>query len=114
MEIVLLNFGLKYKPPKLGIQYHMRGNPTATFLHEISLAHVSKTTNLDNLVKDLLESNHQYLNPKVVSTKQLMRLCERLVKNLPTTQVEEKENFTVKAGYGMNEPSQKRVPFQDV
>jgi hypothetical protein len=61
-EIVPINFGLKYKPPKLGIQYHMKNQPNATFLHEISLSHVSKSTNLESLVRDLFESNSVYLN----------------------------------------------------
>jgi hypothetical protein len=67
MEVVPVNFGLKYRPPKLGVQYYIKNQPNAHFVHEISLAMVDKGTNVDHLISDLFESNKFYLNPKVVS-----------------------------------------------
>ena len=38
-EILPVNFGLKYNPPKLGIQYRVASasSQKATFVHEVSL-----------------------------------------------------------------------------
>lgn len=82
MEVVPVNFGLKYKPPKLGIQYYVQQQPDVQLVHEIPLAFVNKTSNLDSLTQDLFEKNKQYLNPKIVSTNQIKRLLSKLVTNL--------------------------------
>ena len=41
MEVVPLNFGLKYRPPKLGIQYYLSSQPQVTLVYEIPLNQVS-------------------------------------------------------------------------
>ena len=56
MEVVPVNFGLKYKPPKLGIEYHLKGQPETHFVHEIPLL-ISKSTQIDAATKDLIEKN---------------------------------------------------------
>ena len=65
-QVVLVNFGLKYRPPKLGIQYHMKDQPMAHFVHEIPLQFVTAQTNIDQLTKEMFENHSAYLNPKVV------------------------------------------------
>ena len=82
MEVIPVNFGLKYKPPKLGIQYYVPDQPTTHFVHEISLAFVTSKSNIDMVTKEIIEKNKFYLNPKVVSTGQVRRLIDRLVKTL--------------------------------
>jgi hypothetical protein len=67
MEVDPVNFGLKYRPPKLGIQYHLRDSPSAFFVHEIPLSFITKSSNMDSVVKDIIDKNKFYLNPKVVS-----------------------------------------------
>ena len=67
MEVVPLNFGLKYRPPKLGIQYYISDKPQVTLVYEIPLNTVSKQSNVDVLAKELFEKHKLYLNPKVVS-----------------------------------------------
>ena len=67
MEVVPLNFGLKYRPPKLGIQYYMSENPQLTLVYEIPLSHVNKSVNIELITKELFEKHKLYLNPKVVS-----------------------------------------------
>jgi hypothetical protein len=39
-DIVPVNFGIKYRPAKLGIQYHMPGQVNSHFVHEIPLDYV--------------------------------------------------------------------------
>ena len=55
-EVVPVNFGLKYNPPKMGIQYHMGANQQATFVQEINLAHLTHELNLDKVADDLFSS----------------------------------------------------------
>jgi len=82
MEVIPVNFGLKYRPPKLGIQYFMKDSPMTHFVHEIPLAFVTKTANVDIVVKEIIDQNKMFLNPKVVSVNQVKRLIERLVRTL--------------------------------
>jgi hypothetical protein len=67
-QLVPVNFGLKYRPPKLGVQYHLLGQPEVTFVHEIPLTHITQQSNLDLSTKDLIDQNLVYLNPKMVSS----------------------------------------------
>lgn len=82
MEVVPVNIGLKYKPPKLGVQYHMKDQPNAHFVHEIPLSFVQRDSNLDLLTKDIFEKHRQFLNPKVVPQTQIRRLLEKFVTTL--------------------------------
>ena len=93
MDVIPVNFGLKYRPPKLGVQYYLRDQPTTHFVHEISLSQLNKSSNIDAVVRDIIEKNRFYLNPKVVSQSQVRRLVERMVRtlNMQTAQ-EDKEN----------------------
>lgn len=68
MEVIPVNFGLKYKPPKLGVQYHIRDQPNSFFVHEIPLSFVQKGANIDLTTKEIIDKNKVYLNPKIVST----------------------------------------------
>ena len=90
MEVVPVNFGLKYKPPKLGVEYYLKESPATHFVHEIPLAFVTQSANVDALTKEIIEKNKFYLNPKVVSAAQVRRLVDRLVKQLASR--EDKEN----------------------
>ena len=80
MEVVPINFGLKYKPPKLGVEYYLKDQPETHFVHEIPLSFIGKGTHVEQVAKELVEKNKFYLNPKIVSLSQIKRLVERLVK----------------------------------
>jgi hypothetical protein len=67
MEVVPLNFGLKYKPPKLGVEYYLKDQPDTHFVHEIPLSFIGKGTNVDQVARELVDKNKFYLNPKIVS-----------------------------------------------
>jgi hypothetical protein len=65
-QVVPVNFGLKYKPPKLGIQYYVKDQPNAHFVHEIPLSFVNAQTNTDQLTKEMFLNHSLYLNSKIV------------------------------------------------
>lgn len=81
-HIIPLNFGLKYKPAKLGVEYHIKDQPLAHFCHDISLSFITKFSDTDDVTDELFEKNPLYLNPKVVSHHQVRRLVDRLIKAL--------------------------------
>ena len=76
-RIIPTNFGLKYNPPKLGIQYYFKENPKATFVHEIKLDNVV-TKKSEELLNDLFSKHKKFVDPKVVSRSQLANLIEKL------------------------------------
>lgn len=82
MEIVPVNFGIKYRPAKLGIQYHMPNDPNAHFVHEIPLDFIEAGSNIDEVGNTLFKEHSQYLNAKVVSQNQILRLLKKLQTNL--------------------------------
>lgn len=109
-EVVPVNFGLKYNPPKMGIQYHVGANTQATFVQEINLAHLTHELNLDKIADDLFSSYAQFLNPKLVSRKQILRLLSRLKANLKAPS-ENKENIARANKEEMKAPEPQRTPL---
>ena len=61
-EVVPLTFGLKYRPPKLGVQYKVGQTGKQTFLHEIPLAFVTASSDADYISQDILKANKMYLS----------------------------------------------------
>jgi hypothetical protein len=80
--VIPVNFGLKYRPAKLGVHYHIKDQPNAHFVHEIPLTFVTRFSDLDDVTDELFTQYSLYLNPRVVSHNQVRRLIERLVKQL--------------------------------
>ena len=67
-------------------------------MHEIPLSFVLKGANVDFTTKEIIEKNKVYLNPKIVSTQQVRRLVERLIKFL--TLQDDKENYQLSTNKG--------------
>ena len=67
MDIVPVNFGLKYKPAKLGVEYHIKDQPQAHFVHEIPLSFVTKYSDIDDVTDELFEKNALYINSRIVA-----------------------------------------------
>ena len=66
-------FGLKYDPAKLGVQYNVVGKKNSKHLHEISLSHIRKDSNVERAVDELIRNNMNFLHPKAVSREQVRR-----------------------------------------
>jgi len=92
-RVIPTNFGLKYNPPKLGIQYYFKENPKATFVHEVKLEDVESKKSED-LLNDLFINHKKFVDPKVVSRNQLQTLMEKLKTHITETSVlKNKENM---------------------
>lgn len=79
-RVIPTSFGLKYNPPKLGIQYYFKENPKATFVHEVKLEDVDNKK-AEDLINDLFTKHSKFVDPKVVSRNQLQNLMEKLKSN---------------------------------
>lgn len=91
--IIPTNFGLKYNPPKLGIQYYFKEKPKATFVHEVTIENV-ESKKVDDLINELFTKHKKFCDPKVVSRNQLENLMERLKSNVSkSSAVKNKENL---------------------
>lgn len=89
--IIPTNFGLKYNPPKLGIQYYFKENPKATFVHEVAIDGV-ENKKPDDLINELFTKHKKFCDPKVVSRNQLENLMDKLKSNCSKTSLKNKEN----------------------
>lgn len=87
-RIIPTNFGLKYNPPKLGVQYYFKNNPKATFVHEVTIENVEENTK-DDLINDLFSKHQKFIDPKVVSRNQLENLMDRLKSNVSKNSLKE-------------------------
>ena len=87
-RIIPTNFGLKYDPPKLGVQYYFKNNPKATFVHEVTIENVDENSK-DDLINDLFIKHKKFIDPKVVSRNQLENLMDRLKSNVSKSSVKE-------------------------
>lgn len=112
-EIVLTNFGLKFEPAKLGIQYHFKENKKASFVHEISLSNISKGSKAEEVARELFKSNPTFLNPDKVSPKQIENLIKKLLERKYGIE-EDKENKVNHASKEEEEPEEKNEDDDDV
>ena len=94
-EVVPTNFGLKYNPPKLGIQYYFKENTKASFVHEINLSHINKFSDPKEISRELFKSNQTFLNKSKVSIEQVEKLVQKLQATLYPK--DNKENIVNKA-----------------
>ena len=81
-DVIPTNFGLKYNPPKLGIQYYFKENEKASFVHEIPLNFVSKYSDPEEVARELFKTNSTFLNQARVSMKQVETLVTKLQQTL--------------------------------
>ena len=118
-KVIPTNFGLKYNPPKLGIQYYFRENPKATFVHEVSIEN-PENKKCEDLINELFSKHKKFSDPKVVSRNQLENLMERLKSNLSKEasaknkeNIKENSNNNLAKGWGQigEAPEKKEEPL---
>lgn len=80
-DLVPLNLCVKYKPPSIALHYKLNSNPEKKYIHVIKVAHLLKQHGEANeMYEKLLLKEPAYLNPKVISRKQIIKLIEQLYK----------------------------------
>ena len=93
-KVCPVSFGIKFSPPKLGLQYHYPGRPEEQLLYEVLLMpFINKGLNCEQIVSKLFEVHKDYINAKVIARKQVERLVERVLARLqPSQNRQEHEN----------------------
>ena len=79
-EIHPLNFALRYTPPTLVMHYYIGKDTSQEFVHTVNLR-IEKSTTADKIVKELINKEAAYFNPKIVPTEQLKRLVQKVIDN---------------------------------
>ena len=75
-----INFGVKYDPPQIGLQYTFKDEPLAHYVYEIPLEYyVQNPTDTESIVKSIFEEHSQVLSPKVIGLDQVGRLVNRIL-----------------------------------
>jgi len=72
LKIIPVNFGVKFHPPKLGLEYHMPNQPQIPLTYEIPLVDLlSKQLSVEQIVNQIFEKHSYYVHPRVISRKQV-------------------------------------------
>jgi hypothetical protein len=76
--IVPVNLGVKYNPPKIGIQYHFEGTPdTAMFVHEIMMDKYfvsDQRLSAGKICDEIYQDHPHFLNSNVISKSQVGKI----------------------------------------
>lgn len=78
-NIVPLNFGVKFSPPKLGLSYFIVGQTESqSLLYEIMLKEFL-TMDSETITAKLFEIHKDYLNPRYIKRNQVKRLVDKVL-----------------------------------
>lgn len=78
-NIVPVNFGVKFSPPKLGLSYFVVGQTDQqSLIYEIMLKDFL-TMDAETVTTKLFELHKQFLNPKYIKRMQVKRLVEKVL-----------------------------------
>ena len=84
LQIIPKNFGVKFNPPKLGLEYFEISNPMLQQIYEITLQPLlDKGLSADDIVSTLFKEHKGYLHPKVIAREQLKKLVDRVIAKVP-------------------------------
>ena len=82
-KVCPVSFGIKFSPPKLGLQYHLPGRPEEQLLYEVILTpFINKGLDCEAIVNQLFESHKEYINSRVIAKQQVRRLVDRVLQRL--------------------------------
>ena len=78
--VIPANFGVKYKPAKLGLEYYLQGVPEQCCIYEVTLTKYIEQGMSSSQIVDLIFDLHgDFINPKVIARRQVTRLVDRLI-----------------------------------
>ena len=78
--VVPVNFGVKYKPAKLGLEYYLQGIQEQVCQYEVTLTcYIEQGMNATQIVDLIFDLHGDFINPKVIARRQVTRLVDRLL-----------------------------------
>ena len=96
--VVPMNFGVKYKPAKLGLEYTIQGQGDQLCVYEVTLtSYIQQGMNTTQIVDLIFDLHRDFINPKVIARRQVTRLIDKLLTRVApelilNRQNEDKEN----------------------
>ena len=115
-SVIPINFGVKYKPAKLGLEYKLDTLPSEQLcIYEVTLTrYIEQGMNTTQIVDLIFDLHREFINPKVIARRQVTRLIDRLLTRVAPDLImnrnnENKENLSgnntaqatpAKPGYG--------------
>lgn len=68
--VIPINFGVKYKPAKLGLEYKIAELPDQICIYEVTLtSYIEQGMNTTQIVDLLFELHCEFINPKVIARR---------------------------------------------
>ena len=79
--VVPINFGVKYKPAKLGLEYKLQDLPADQIcIYEVTLtSYIEQGLDTTQIVDLIFELHGEFINPKIIARRQVTRLIDRLL-----------------------------------
>ena len=80
--VIPINFGVKYKPAKLGLEYKLQDHVPADqiCIYEVTLtSYIEQGLDTTQIVDLIFELHGEFINPKVIARRQVTRLIDRLL-----------------------------------
>ncbi len=75
-----LKLCVKYKPPSLALYYTLESTPDKKYMHVVHASKfIAEEISAADLYQKLLEKEGAYLNPRVVSKHQVLKLLDQLI-----------------------------------
>ena len=75
-----VNFGLKYRPAKLGLEYKLDCLPDQVCVYEVTLTkYIEQGMNTTQIVDLIFDLHRDFINPKVIARRQVVRLVDGLL-----------------------------------
>ena len=75
-----VNFGVKYVPAKLGLEYRLNNLPDQVCVYEVSLTkYIEQGMNTSQIVDLIFELHGEFISPKIIARRQVVRLVDRLL-----------------------------------
>lgn len=93
LTIIPVNFGVKFKPPKLGLEYTTIEQPMVQLIHEIALQPMlDKHMGIEDMTNNIFAENKFFLHTRVIAKMQVQRLIEKVISRLQAHQVNKENN----------------------
>ena len=84
LRIIPVNFGVKFNPPKLGLEYTMVDQPLNPQTFEMALQPLlDRNLGADEIVNELFRVNKSYLHEKVIAKTQVLKLIKQILNGDP-------------------------------
>ena len=109
--VVPINFGVKYKPAKLGLEYKLEQLPDQLCIYEVTLtSYIEQGMNTSQIVDLIFDLHREFINPKVIARRQVTRLIDRLLNKVAPDLILNRRNENKENEAGVNNNGAQETP----